>query len=458
MPFTIPKEEDQTKTPSQAPPAPKAPAAPTAPVAPTIKTPTTTTNNDWGGMSPFQLSGGGNVGVGGIGYMPQPQQAQTPAQPTKPSGPAAANGFGDQSSLVPQTANQAGTGFVNLSRVLGANVGAGEGLLSSANKKLGGAFAARQGAQNAYGQQVATAKGKSALGSTAFSAPDVLTNALMGGDVNGAVAQGLKGLDVARFGYDPNANKDMQDLRGLGNGNVAGRVLAKDAGITGGYSPKLSALDALIYGGNSAAADSVAATKGAYNNETASAKQDAAKINSDTDALRKSASDAAAAHAQTLRDIAIGRQTSAQQAADTANANRTSDIANGIMRDDHGNIIGHVNPNGPAPVWEGNSNNAVAGNFYQGGEDVQTIARLLNDPSLVMQSLGPYQSGYLRQDETNPALAPDLPTAPSAADQRAEAERMRDIAQRQGNPNYRAPATPPKKRDRDTVGVGSGGF
>lgn len=398
MPFIIkdPKEQPTSTSTPMAQPAPQAPTAPTitAP-SPQAKTP---------------------KGPGTPGRAPSPTLVQ-------PQAPSAANGFGDQSSLTPQTANQAGTGYVNLNRVLGANLGAGEGLLSSANKKLGGAFSARTGAESQYVQDRETARRNSAAGRTVFQSPDILGNALESGDMTG-LARGLKGLDLERFGYNANANADMQDLRGLASGQTAGRVLARDAGVTGGYSPRLSALDALIYGGNSAAAGSVSATKDAYGNEVRAGRESADRINTETDALRQTAADAAARNEQTLRGIATGYKDRAQQAADQANATRVSDIANGIMRDEFGNEIGRVDPNGPAPVWEGNNENATAGNFYQGGKDVQTIAQLLGDPSLVMQNTGPYRSGVLRQDQQNVADLRDLAT--ERRDAKREAERMRD--------------------------------
>ncbi len=427
MPFVAPKKEEEQTSLSgmgkatgsselQGPapsPAPVAPTPPTAPKPPTITVPA---------ASPQTTKGPGPGGT-----VPAPSTA-----------PAAANGFGDQSSLMPQSAGQAGTGYVNLSRVLGANIGAGQGVLDLGNKKLGAAFSARTGAESDYTKTRDKSVSNSAAGRTVFQSPDLLNTALQTGDMEG-LKKGLAGLDVGKFAYNQAADKNMQALKGLGNSQTTGRVLANEAGVTGQYAPKMSALDALIYGGNSDAAGAVGATKQAFGNEVRAGRESSGKINAETDALRKTAADAAARNTQTLRGIATGYKDRAQSAADAANATRNSDIANGIMRDEFGNEIGRTNPNGPAPVWEGNSNNAVAENFYQGGKDVQTIAQLLNDPSLVMQNTGPYKQGYLRQDETNGAMAPDLASGAELhrrmLAEKAEAERMRDIARRGGQAN-----------------------
>lgn len=433
------------------------PTATSAPMAaPQPVTPTVGNSTGWGGLTGAQLSGGGSGGMGiglGGGSLGLTTPQAKPKEPDDPAKPSAANGFGDQSSLTPQTANQAGTGFVNLSRVLGANLGAGAGLVSSANKKLGSAFAARTGAEADYRKEVDKAKQNSSLGSAGkiFRSPDILANALDAGDIDN-LSKGLKGLDVGKFGYNAAGNADMQDLRGLGNAATAGRVLAKDAGVTGQYAPKLSALDSLIYGGNSAAAGAVADTKTAYKDETKASKDSAARINTETDRLRQTAAETAARNAGTLRGIATNYITQAQQEADAANADRNSAIANGIMRDEFGNEIGRVDPNGPAPVWEGTNANATAGNFYRGGKDAQTIAQLLGDPSLVMQNTGPYQRGVLRQDQTQPVaelLSPEE-RRQMMLDEKAEAERMKDlIDRRKGRAGERS-------KERGTASVAGG--
>ncbi len=278
--------------------------------------------------------------------------------------PSAANGFGDQSSLLPQTAGQAGTGFVNLSRVLGANLGAGAGVTGAANGKLAKEFANRQRDEGSFINNRAGAVANSSLGGFNFSGtPDILGDALGDPNKQDMLRRSLAGLDFDKT-YSRDKSAEMKDLEGLSNGQTAGRVLAKDAGVTGGYSPKLSALDSLIYGGNSAAAGDVAGTANATGAEKTNATKMTGDINKATETFRQQALDRAQGNAGALRQAAAGYGQEAQIQADRINQ-RDADLGLG---------------------------NATAGQFEYGDNPnaakSRTIAQLLGDPSLEMHGSG----------------------------------------------------------------------
>lgn len=240
---------------------------------------------------------------------PAPSVGGGAAVATEGPTPAATGGPIASAPAAPSNGLGAGTGYINLSRVLGANLGAGAGLKTSADKKAGDELKDRTNDEDSYKWKLNDAVQNSSLGGGLLTdgpqgTADALDSKLAAGG-NGLTGS-LKGLDFSdKFSRNANS-QNMQDLQGLGNGASAGRVLAKDGGVTGQYSPKLSALDALIYGGN-APAETRNAVSGAaanYGSEKANAAEAAKNINKNADAARASADETAAANRKFLTDKA----------------------------------------------------------------------------------------------------------------------------------------------------------
>ncbi len=126
----------------------------------------------------------------------------------------------------------AGTGFTNIDKYLGANQTAGYGVENAAQGAV-----AKQSADSARDLR---------------SAENHLNSAGWHGT----------GDNVT---FDPTASDAEKDLTALGSGATAGRVLAKNAGVTGQYDPRQAALDAGIYGANNFGVGNVAGMQNKLN-------------------------------------------------------------------------------------------------------------------------------------------------------------------------------------------------
>lgn len=309
--------------------------------------------------------------------------------------PSASNGFGDQSSLMPQTAGQAGTGYVNLSRVLGANLGAG-GAVSSLGKGLIGKESA------AYNADATRVRGQ-ASGTNLVDPTNAIGMIRAGrrpseedlGTIGSALNASYSG--PMSIGHDINDSDPIKKALGLANSRTAGRVLANEGGVTGGYSPKLSAIDAAIYGG---VPDAKKATQG----------------------VRTGILDESGRQAAGNRDFAAlvkGKQGEAE-----ALRNSTSGALRGISDQ----IVGDANA---AATRANNFNNAygngpaaTANNFLPQDSRLNTISGLLNDPTVDMQSSGAYRPTVRNAGQLDPNSNPlsqfHPPTAPSPEQYEAE--------------------------------------
>src|SRR5258706_5264198 len=164
-------------------------------------------------------------------------------------------GTGQIEPMGPQAAPQntklgvgPGTGFVNIDRYLGANQGAGANVKSANDRAL-----ASENSRFMQATQPITS-----------STPDSSIGTLDEGKIGFALgrndAKGLLGgfLKSPQMNANYGSNSEsINSLNSLANSQTAGRELARQQGVTGGYNPRLAMIDSAIYGQEPGAAGAV---------------------------------------------------------------------------------------------------------------------------------------------------------------------------------------------------------
>ena len=368
-----------------------------------------------------------------------------------------------------------GTGFINIDRYLQANQGIGGSVKTAGGKSLGesssmfgtalgaanagaangvakmptAAIGAISGIQTSNGFSVNQAGSQDGRGASSNNTPTQKASDNPLGEITNALIGKYTG--PTSIAYDPNSDEGMKTAKALASNATTGRVLAQQAGITGQYTPQLSAIDSALYG---QVPDAVAATKGISAGLDANAKarvDGAAQFANTVKAKQEEAQSVADRTRATLLAAAQGIIDPAKQAADAANA---QDLENFNSIGGNPELAGLYNFMKGAGLktnreWQ-SGGTATAGNFInnQQAGGLANIAQLLNDPSLAIQSQGAYTPGQWLMDEARPVG--DLTTTASLdhrpgdsaettaginQQQKAEAERMKRILDRQKNAN-----------------------
>lgn len=261
----------------------------------------------------------------------------------------------------------AGTGFVNLDRVLGANTGAGQAVTDAGSKALGAKRSGFDSQMNDYGTGLQTAKSKGVFETGELSTQQAgdLANT---GDTD-KLKKSITGLDYGDFGAkDDPANS--QRINALSNSKSAGRQLATDAGLSSQYGGKLSAIDAAIYGSapNVGAVNNNAAQNTA---ETTRQSDATTKTNANTADWRNVANEKVANNRSTLRSVAQGTIDAAAANAATVNAR---DAGLGVPNANASNFISGNSLSNIAGVLGDDSLNVKAGPAYDPSAAAGVIA------------------------------------------------------------------------------------
>jgi len=285
-----------------------------APGAPTASAPSLGATASMGGTA-------GNVGSGGLAQQGNAAQGQ---------------GGG-----------QAGTGFMNIDRVLGANQNAGADLQKSANETAGaekatfdkGAADTRAGiaagtpsfnpGSIVSGLTTDTSKYADTVHHQAIEGGtiDYTTHDLVSGDDRSAGIKAAQDALSTTYGgpngykYDVGNTENAQTLKSMGDARTAGAALAQKGGALAQYNPGLSAIDQAIYG----SAGQVGAVKqvGADTSAMLQGQADTQKaINSEA----RQAKAGVEGNVSHLRDVlgGIGRNMTSEGARTGSNANQNT--------------------------------------------------------------------------------------------------------------------------------------
>jgi hypothetical protein len=304
------------------------------------------------GGTPALGSSGMGVGTGSMGGGTGTPQAQ--AAPSAPS------------SL------GAGTGFVNIDRMIGANQGIGSHVSSfgkSTLEKEGEAFKKEQDKTTSAiyegGSKIPTMESvDTAIGGLVAppTAPGKSSSPIAGGPAPNAGAQeAIMGALGAQYtgpmGMTYNIGKTggIKSANALASGKATGREIASQTGTMAGYNPQMSAIDAALYG---QVGDAVAAR----------------------DALTKSTKDTVAKQGLAADSVAA----SARGEADRAREIREGTA--GKLRDLAGGIISGAETQAQQNTGQGLS--LTRENFIdpRQAENLSFISRALGDPSLAVGS------------------------------------------------------------------------
>jgi hypothetical protein len=368
-------------------------------------------------------AGAGNMGGGGG----VPQGRAEPAAPQAPQSQSSSLG--------------AGTGFVNIDRMIGANQGIGSHVTSfggNALKKEGEAFDKKK---NETTSQINNAPMPSVQGITG-----AIQN--LGSDPSGQNTI-MAGLNASYSGpkgmtYNIGNTGNIKSANALANSRSTGREIASQTGTLAGYDPRMSAIDSMLYG---QVADAQAARTGLKNDT----KQTIAQQGRAADRVAGMASNqerlAANIRADTekkLRSYAGNIVGEAERRAANENAaGREAHKRGSQLTANPGYTLG-------TPTWEGQVDGAKAGNFVDQNQAgaLQFISQALGDPSMALEASGPYQGGGWRADQINeevtardaegkPLIATLDPVGASVKDNKIKAQEQAAAYRRQQEENSR---------------------
>lgn len=410
-------------------PAP-APTSPTQVVQPQPQPPAVLPT-----QAPDPKGGGGGGGGGADGKSPTAGPQNVRAAPSAELGP--------------------GTGFVNIDRYLQANQGIGGDVSKLGGKSLAqssGMFTsalsqATAGANNGVAKAPdANAIGSLVSGVVPQSGGGSSHETIFGADPNAlqSVTNALSGryTGPTSINYDPTTDEGMRTAKGLANNATTGRVLAQQAGITGQYTPQLSAIDAALYG---QVPDAVKATQGVASGLDANAQArvtGAAQFANLIKDKQQEAQSVADATRTQLLAAAHGILDPAEQAAAAANAQDQDNFTN----DPNSKLYQAMRDAGVLTNREWvPGGTATASNFIdnQQASGLSTIAQLLNDPSLAIGAGQPYQAGHWLVDDPkqvgdlNVTTSTESRPGDSSETRAAIAQQARREAERARNPSLR---------------------
>lgn len=380
-----------------------------------------------GGLAAAPALGESGFGVGG----------GTPGN-VAPGAPQAQSKEGPQAQSV-----GAGTGFVNLDRVLAANQGIGSKVAESGAAAINKEKDALSDASKNFGSDVAAGSN--------FTMPTTQLGALSGGNASDADKDAIMAALNAKYTgptmFNYKTGSGLQQAKALTSAQSTGKQLAENAqGFAGGlasYNPQLAALDRALYGQEASAVEArgqlgkdtkaltnkIGATRDSMAGSVANAQNQAKSV-------RQSTRDALAQQASGILSGA-GDQATAFNADEAARFGTGGAELNPGSWNQAGNrIIG-------TPQWTPGTQ-ATAGNFIDPTQasTLQFISQALGDPSLAVGASGPAQHGSWAADEVFPTdpMSPSTPTlgvTPGSVRDNAAAQAAEDAARRRQAENMR---------------------
>lgn len=143
----------------------------------------------------------------------------------------------------------AGTGFVNIDRILGANNTAGRDVLNKSQAAVDAQRKSFQDEQRQYqtGRDAASKQSSLSAGDLSWNSSDPYNTRIDKGLLDGSLANSIKGINYGDFSPATDS-ENTKKADALGNAATAGRQLASDSGQLAQYDGKLSSIDSAIYG------------------------------------------------------------------------------------------------------------------------------------------------------------------------------------------------------------------